>query len=76
MKISVSLTEADLATLDEFASSAGLPSRSAAVQAAVRGLRLTGLEDDYAAAWQQWDATGDQASWDGTASDGLADAAR
>ncbi len=76
MKISVSLSDDDVAALDEFASSAGLPTRSAAVQFAVRSLRLPELEDDYAAAWDEWEASGDQAAWDNTTADGLADAAR
>ncbi len=76
MKISVSLPEGDVKTLDDFAESAGLPSRSAAVQVAVRALRSAELEDDYAAAWDEWEKSGDQAAWDNTAGDGLADAAR
>ncbi|PYF96777.1 Ribbon-helix-helix protein, copG family [Georgenia satyanarayanai] len=76
MKLSVSLPEEDVALLDEFARTAGLPSRSAALQHAVRMLRLPDLEQDYEAAWQEWDASGDQTAWSGTAADGIADAAR
>ena len=76
MKISVSLSKDDVAALDEFARSAGLPSRSAALQVAVRALRLPEPEDDYAAAWDEWEGSGEQASWDSTTADGLADAAR
>ncbi|MEP6815667.1 MAG: ribbon-helix-helix protein, CopG family [Marmoricola sp.] len=76
MKLSVSLSADDVAILDEFARSAGLPSRSAAVHIAVRSLRLPELEDDYAAAWDEWGASGEQAAWDNTTSDGSADAAR
>ncbi|MEJ7833691.1 MAG: ribbon-helix-helix domain-containing protein [Nocardioides sp.] len=76
MKLSVSLSDSDVAILDEFARSAGLPSRSAAVQVAVRSLRLPELEDDYAAAWEEWEASGEQADWDPSAADGLADAPR
>lgn len=76
MKLSVSLSAEDVATLDEFARTAGLPSRSAAVQHAVRLLRLPDLEDDYAAAWDEWEAAGEQAAWDHTAADGLVDAGR
>jgi hypothetical protein len=25
----------------------------------------TALEDDYAAAWQEWESSGEQAIWDG-----------
>lgn len=76
MKLSVSLPEEDVAILDEYARTAGLPSRSAAVQHAVRMLRLPDLGQDYEAAWQEWEASGDQAAWDSSAVDGIADAAR
>ncbi len=76
MKVSISLSADDVALLDEFARSAGLPSRSAAVQHAVRLLRLPHLEDDYAAAWDEWEASGQYTAWDTTVGDGLVDAAR
>lgn len=76
MKISVSLPDEDVAVLDEFARSAGLPSRSAALHHAVRMLRLPELEQDYEAAWKEWEASSDHAAWDVTAADGLDDAAR
>ncbi len=76
MKLSVSLPEEDVAILDEFARAAGLPSRSAALHHAVRMLRLPDLEQDYEAAWQEWEASGDQEAWTATAADGIADAAR
>jgi hypothetical protein len=31
---------------------------------------------DYAAAWDEWEASGEEAGWEATAADGLADAAR
>ena len=71
MKLSVSLPAEDVAALDEYARATGLRSRSAAVQQAIRALRLTGLEDDYARAWQEWDASSDSELWEGTAGDGL-----
>jgi Arc/MetJ-type ribon-helix-helix transcriptional regulator len=76
MKVSVSLSDEDLAVLDDFAASAGLPSRSAAVQHAIRLLRHAGLEDDYAQAWDEWEDSGDRALWESTTADGVADAAR
>ena len=76
MKLSVSLPDEDVAVLDEFARTAGLPSRSAALQHAVRMLRLPELEQDYETAWNEWEASGDQAAWDVTAADGVTDAAR
>ena len=76
MKLSVSLPDEDVAVLDEFARAAGLSSRSAAVHHAVRMLRLPELEQDYEAAWDEWEASGDQATWSVTSTDGIADAAR
>ncbi|MGQ0464662.1 MAG: ribbon-helix-helix domain-containing protein [Sporichthyaceae bacterium] len=76
MKISVSLSERDLATLDEYAAQANLSSRSAAVQRAIRLLADQSLQDDYEAAFAEWDASEDARLWDTTVGDGLDDAAR
>ncbi len=76
VKLSISLPDADVALLDDFARTAGLPSRSAALQHAVRLLRHADLDDDYAAAWEEWDASGDRDAWESTVSDGLTDAPR
>ena len=76
MKLSVSLPDDDVATLDEYARTAGLPSRSAALQHAVRMLRLPELEQNYVEAWQEWETSGDRDGWDVTAADGLDDATR
>lgn len=76
MKLSVSLPDEDVAVLDEFVRTAGLSSRSAALQHAVRMLRLPKLDEDYEAAWNEWEASGDQAAWSVTVADGIADAAR
>jgi Arc/MetJ-type ribon-helix-helix transcriptional regulator len=76
MKVSVSLSEEDLATLDRYVEQAGLVSRSAAVQHAIRRLQDPQLEADYAAAWQEWASAGDEDAWAAASSDGLTDAAR
>lgn len=76
MKISISLAEEDVAVLDAHAEALGLPSRSAAVQHAIRLLRHPDLEQDYTAAWEEWDESGDRAAWEAVAADGLADAPR
>ena len=76
MKLSISLSEEDVALLDAYAREAGLPSRSAVVQRAVRLLRHPDLEDDYAAAWDEWRSSGQEAEWEGTTADGLDDAPR
>ena len=62
--------------MDKFAREAGLKSRSAAIQQAIKLLGDPELEDAYAAAWLEWEAAGDAGSWEATAADGLADAAR
>jgi hypothetical protein len=76
MKLSISLPDEDVDRLDEFARSAGLPTRSAAVQYAIRLLDSANLEAEYASAWDEWEASGEQAAWEGTVGDGLAVASR
>jgi Arc/MetJ-type ribon-helix-helix transcriptional regulator len=70
MKLSVSLPDDDVAALDEHARKTGLPSRSAAIHQAIRLLRRSGLEEDYAAAWEDWDGSGERAAWEAAATDG------
>jgi Arc/MetJ-type ribon-helix-helix transcriptional regulator len=76
VKLSVSLPEADIDTLDTYARTAGLASRSAAIHHAVRLLRESDLEHDYEAAWDEWESSGAAAAWAGATADGLVDAAR
>lgn len=77
MKLSVSLSDEDVAALDAYVKRAGLPSRSAGLQRAVQMLRYPDLEDNYAEAWAQWSADDEGASgWDGTVADGVTDASR
>jgi Arc/MetJ-type ribon-helix-helix transcriptional regulator len=76
MKLSVSVSEADLAVLDSYVERTGLPSRSAGVQRAIRMLRFPTLEDDYSQAWDEWSESGEDDVWDEATGDGLADAAR
>lgn len=75
MKLSVSLSDEDVALLDEYARTSGLKGRSAVVQHALRLLRQAELEQDYAAAWGEWEGS-DGAAWDTTVADGLTDAPR
>jgi antitoxin MazE9 len=75
MKLSVSLSDEDVAVLDAYVEEAGLPSRSAGVQRAVQLLRYPALEDDYEQAWAQW-SSDEQAEWESTSGDGIDDAAR
>lgn len=76
MKVSISLTEADLEALDRYVDQAGLESRSAGVQHAIRRLADPRLEASYAAAWEEWETAGEDEAWAAVTSDGLADAAR
>lgn len=76
MKLSISLPDEDVAILDRFAKDAGLESRSAAVQHAIRMLGDPQLEADYATAWDEWEASGDFTAWESTSGDGLVDAPR
>lgn len=72
MKLSISLTDEDVVFVDKIAASGGFASRSAVVQHALGRLRAQGLLADYAQAWDEWNADGDAASWDATATDGMA----
>ena len=54
VKLSVSLSEEDVRVLDAYVRNTGLPSRSAAVQRAIRMLRYPALEEDYGNAWTEW----------------------
>ncbi len=76
MKLSVSLSDKDVEVLDAYVRRAGLPSRSAGVQRAVRMLRYPALEDDYDNAWAEWSAAGEDEVWENAARDGFGDATR
>jgi Arc/MetJ-type ribon-helix-helix transcriptional regulator len=71
MKVSVSLPGEDVAFLDLYAREQGLDSRSAALQRAVRLLRVSELDASYESAWEEWGALGSAEAWDATAGDGL-----
>ncbi|MFF0542549.1 ribbon-helix-helix protein, CopG family [Nocardia thailandica] len=72
MKLSVSLSEDDLKVLDHEVCRAGLPGRSAAVHRAIQLLRERALEDEYTAAWDEWESSGEEEIWAPASSDGLA----
>lgn len=76
MKLSVSLSDEDVAALDAYVQQAGLPSRSAGVQRAVQMLRHPDLEDNYAEAWADWSADDGSAAWENAVGDGVTDASR
>lgn len=73
MKLSVSLSDSDLATLDRYVDQAGARSRSAAIQQAIRLLPDPRLEAQYAEAAIEWEESGDAALWDTTVGDGLSE---
>lgn len=75
MKLSVSLSDEDVAVLDAYIERSGLPSRSAGLQRAVQMLRFPTLEEDYARAWEQW-ADDESSAWETTTGDGVGDATR
>ena len=74
MKLSISVPEEDVALLDDYARTTGLGSRSAAVQHAITLLRHAGLEQDYEAAWAEWDASGERTAWERAVGDAVTDA--
>lgn len=71
VKLSVSLSPSEVEALDKYAQAAGLKSRSAAIQQAIKLLGDPELEDAYAAAWQEWEDSGDARAWAVTVGDGL-----
>jgi Arc/MetJ-type ribon-helix-helix transcriptional regulator len=76
MKLSISLTDADVALIDELAAEGAFTSRSAVIQHALARLRAQGLQADYGQAWDEWAAEGDAEPWDATVGDGVATPAR
>jgi Arc/MetJ-type ribon-helix-helix transcriptional regulator len=76
VKLSVSLTDEDVALMDEYLGRSGLKSRSAVIRRALHLLPRPDLEGDYAAAWDEWASSGEQEAWESTLADGVADAPR
>jgi len=70
MKVSVSLPDDDVAFLDRYVVTRGIPSRSAAVHRAVELLRAEELGPAYADAWDTW-AADEADTWETTVGDGL-----
>jgi hypothetical protein len=76
MKVSVSLPEDDVAYVDDYARRAGIVSRSAVLHWAIALLRQSELEDEYAAAAEEWQNGSDRELWDAATADGIVDAPR
>ncbi len=66
MKISVSLPDEDVAFLDSRGTN-----RSAAIHDAIEALRDGDLGQEYADAFDEWDADPDNKAWNVTVADGL-----
>jgi Arc/MetJ-type ribon-helix-helix transcriptional regulator len=71
VKLSVSLGDQDVEFLDEYASTHGVPSRSAVLARAVALLRANQLSDAYVDAWDEWAGSDESAAWESTVGDGL-----
>jgi putative addiction module CopG family antidote len=71
MKISISLSDEDVQFIDTQAGRGEFSSRSAVIRAAIHVLRDRQHTDSYAAAWDEWDSSGDDVAWDSAVVDGL-----
>ncbi len=76
MKVSISLSDDDVEFLDAYAERLGVASRSAVIQKAVRLLRASELGAAYAAAWDEWDVSGEEDAWNDVVGDGLVTSGR
>ncbi|WP_062383643.1 ribbon-helix-helix domain-containing protein [Demequina iriomotensis] len=74
-KLSISLPEQDVRVLDALVRSGVAPNRSAAVHSAIERLveaeRERDLADQLVEAMREWETSGAQGAWDGTAGDGV-----
>jgi len=71
-KLSVSLSPADVAFIDSIAVRFE-GNRSAAIHDLVRLGRELAAADDYAAAFDEWESSGDAAAWEPVTADGLSE---
>ena len=71
-KLSVSLTPDDVAFIDSIAVRFD-GNRSAAIHDLVRLGRELAAADDYAAAFDEWEASGDAVAWESVTADGLSE---
>lgn len=73
VKLSVSLSDSDVAYVDEIARVERSGNRSAVIHDMVRLFREIRSEDDYVKAFEEWDGSEDQKLWDSALMDGLDD---
>lgn len=71
MKLSVSLPDKQVELIDRVVSAQGLASRSAAIQQGIELWLNQALVNDYAEAFNEWDASGDASVWESVVGDGL-----
>jgi Arc/MetJ-type ribon-helix-helix transcriptional regulator len=71
MKLSVSLPGDVVDFVDEQVKSGAFASRSSTLRAAVVLLRQSTMTDSYAAAWEEWEQSGEDALWEAVAADGM-----
>lgn len=71
MKISISVPDEQVELIDRVMTAQGLTSRSAAIQQGIELWLNQALVDDYAAAFKEWDGSGDSAAWEAVVGDGL-----
>lgn len=70
-KLSISLEEPLVAFLGKYQRTHAVRSKSEVIAEAVRLLRERELEHQYAAAFEEWTASGDAALWEAASGDGL-----
>ncbi len=68
----MSLPDADVEFLDDYARSQGAGSRSAVVRKAVNLLRVFDLTAAYEETWREWSDSGEESLWDAAVGDGIA----
>ena len=70
-KLSITLPDDTLKALDSLIEERKIPSRSAAIQAAIKQYITPDLWDPYARAMQEWDDEAENVIWGTVAGDGV-----
>lgn len=70
-KLSITLPDDTLKALDSLIEERKIPSRSAAIQAAIKQYITPDLRDAYARAMQEWDDEAENVIWGTVAGDGV-----
>jgi Arc/MetJ-type ribon-helix-helix transcriptional regulator len=73
MKLSVSLSDADIEFIDRYAECHDVKTRSAVLHKAVKVLQEEDLADAYEEAFIEWEESGEATIWDRAVRDGLED---